>query len=674
LPPPSPQPRRRPHPAPSPPRAAALLLLAALSGCLTPRGTAERPLVTELRIDGARAVSSEEIEKGLATQQSNLPWLPFFGEPRYLERDALPTDLKRIERFYRAKGYYGARVTGTDLVEHGRGRVEVVVHVEEGEPVKVEDVTVTGLEGIAPEVAARAGRVHIHKGDVFTERAYDAGRDAILDALRSSGYARAAVEQQALVDEVERQALISYQVSPGERFRFGNVFVAGTAVVPRNRVRDEAQLAVKPGEYFNPEKLQDAQSRVFDLGVFGGVRVSQGTPDTGKQTIPVVVAVREAPFRTVRIGPGVAIQATRWEANATASWTHRNWFGGLRKLSVDARVGYAWIPSPLQRQAKQGVVGLASVDFAQPGAIRRFLDLAARLELQRGLEEAFDYTSERLRLSTPLRLRRWTLVPSYNLELYQLSGTVTVIPGSGTPEILSQCRGEFCLLSYLEQRVTWDGRDDPVNTRSGLYASLAFQEGFRLFGNGFPYLRVIPEARAFWRLGDKLVLAFRGRVGALVPFGNEDSPIVARFAAGGPNSMRGYYTRRLSPMGISEGEFVPVGGEQLTEGTLELRFPIAGELGAALFLDAGDVRATSAANGSVVQRMVTSLVGAIDPRNLQYAAGVGLRYATPFGPVRLDVGVRLPRRDDGQWVVPEVPGGGHTEPIVAVHISLGEAF
>ena len=218
-----------------------------------------------------------------------------------------------------------------------------------------------------------------------------------------------------------------------------------------------------------------------------------------------------------------------------------------------------------------------------------------------------------------------------------------------------------------------------MNTRRGFYTSLAVQEGFRIAGAGFPYLRVVPEVRAFWSFGPKLTVAARARVGALVPLGGADAaPIIARFYAGGPNSMRGYYTRRLSPMSETEdGEFVAVGGEQLTDGSLELRFPIAGALGGTLFLDAGDVPSTTSGEGTALRRMATSLVGALDPRDLQYAAGLGLRYRTPFGPLAFDVGVRLPKRSGGRWVIPEVPSGGgaeHTEPLIGAHLSLGEAF
>ena len=143
--------------------------------------------------------------------------------------------------------------------------------------------------------------------------------------------------------------------------------------------------------------------------------------------------------------------------------------------------------------------------------------------------------------------------------------------------------------------------------------------------------------------------------------------------AGGPLSMRGYYTRRLAPMELQRNAWVPIGGNGLADGSAELRFALTGALGAAIFLDGGAVSDASS-NPSAWQ-------AAIDLGRVQWAAGMGLRYATQFGPLRLDVAARLPDRwSTERTAFPAVPftawpdGTLHREPIVAVHLSLGEAF
>jgi translocation and assembly module TamA len=640
-----------------------------------------------VHIAGARAFDEEDIVAKLATHESERPLpVPVVGPIVHqvelelgdvavalLDREALSVDRRRVEAFYRERGYYEARVTDVEVVPAGRGRVDVTLHVSEGRPVRVAKVTVEGLED-APEAALRLGKLPLQVGDVFSEAAYDAARDAIRGALRTTGWATAEVEQRATVLPEPATAEVVYRAAPGRRWKVGPIFIAGTSVLPRDRIREQVLGAVTPGEWFDESRLPVAQARVFGLGVFGAVRVSRGQPDERRGTIPVVVAVREAPFRTLRFGPGLGFEAIRWDVQALVGWQHRNFFGELRRFGTEARVGYAWIPNPLN-PTKEATVGLVAADFSQPGALTRYVDLSARLELEKGIEQAYDFYSERLRLGLPLRIApRWTLFPSYNLEVYQVSNYGEVFdPGDPTGgRTLENCVGSVCLVTYLEQRIAWDGRDNPVNTRRGLYVGFAVQEGFGIGAYGYQYLRFLPELRAFRPLGRRMVLAARARVGALIPVNEQgEPPLVARFLAGGPVSMRGYYTRRLAKMVLDDaGEWVPVGGNGLVEGNVEVRYDTSGNLGLALFLDGASVSDASGALPSTWQRTLS------EP---QFAAGLGLRYRTPFGPVRLDVGVRLP---DGIFSgdFPAVPftaypdGTPHSEPIVAVHLSLGEAF
>lgn len=661
-----------------------VLLAVATGGCLRARGTPEEPVVTGVELRGARALDGDDVLEKLATQPSDR-WA--WQEARRLDPDALSVDRRRVEAYYRERGYYDARVRDVQVRRDGRGRARVIFEVEEGAPIRVRAVVVDGLDA-APEARARVGRLPLREGEIFTEGAYDATRGRILSALRNTGWANAEVTQQARILTEEHAAEVRYEVKPGRRWKFGPILPAGSAAVARERIRREASVDVTPGDWYAEEQLAKAQARVFGLGVFGGVRVIRGTPDPQRGTIPIVVAVREAPFRTLRAGAGVGVESNvRWDVHGVGGWTHRNFLGDLRRVQLELRAGYAWL---LTTSPREGPVMLASAEFSQPGAISRRIDASIRLEVERGLQQAYAFWSERLRLGLPLRLApRWTVVPSYNLEVFQLEDVVQSFdpsrPQDEGPE-LQNCSGNVCLLSYLEQRVAYDGRDDPINTRRGVYASLAVQEGFNLGGYGYRYLRVLPEARAYVPLGDATVFAVRGRLGALAPVDEEGPPpIVARFQGGGPLSMRGYDTGRLSPMIFRNGDWVPVGGNGLVDGSAELRFDLSGSWGGALFLDGGYVsRPTAVPSG---------WQAVLDPSRLQLASGLGLRYRTPFGPIRLDAGFMIP----SDWsadvpfrerfpTVPSVenagdalPEGGvvpafHRERWFAIHLSIGEAF
>lgn len=668
------------------PLVAALALSLGSAGCVHGRGTAEEPLVDAVDFRGVRAVNEGELAEGLATR-GPLPRSGITGglvtDRQRLERDALPSDLERIRAFYRERGYYGAAVEEPLVEEAGRGVVRVVFRVTEGRPTRVTRLEIVGLDA-APEAAARVGKLPLRVGDVFRLSEYDAARDALTAALRNSGWATAEVEQSAVVLPEEAAAEVRYEVKAGLRYRFGPIFVGRVAGVPQKKILEQVSTAIRTGEWWDESKLAVARRRLSDLGVFGAVRVARATPDAQRSTIAVVIDLRQAKYQTVRAGPGLAFDPARWDAEVQVGWQHRNFMGDLRRLSVGLTAGYAWVPTPFTPR-KEGPVAKLVAEFQQPGAFGRWVDASVRAEVERGIEDAYDYVAERLRLGLPLRLvSRLLLVPSVNFELYQLSNTeadfvpgADPVPGDGDEPVLENCQGDLCLLAYLEQQIAWDARDNPISSRRGWYLALALQEGLDAGGYGYRYLRLQPEFRGFLPLGRKAVLAFRTRVGALIPIGETGSPpVVARFNAGGPISMRGYYTDRLSPMVLQDGEWASVGGNGVADGSLEIRLDLGGSLGGVVFVDAANISNASSSP--------TEYQKGLDPTALQWAAGLGLRYRTPFGPVRLDVGVRLPDDIDpdlpfAHWF-PPVPytfyedGTPHREPIVAVQFALGEAF
>jgi translocation and assembly module TamA len=657
----------------------AALLLLAVAGCLHPEGTAQRPAVTSFDIEGTKGVSAGALRDSLATQPSG-KWA--WEETQFFDEDAFANDKRRVVRYYQAHGYYDAKVTDAEVLPDGEGRVKLRIRVTEGAPVHVASIEMPGIEK-APEARERLRRLPLQQGDVFTEAAYDATRAAILNALTTTGWAQAEVSAHAQIDPATHTARVTYAVNAGERYKFGALFVGGAVAIPRSRIREEAEVAIKPGATFDSSALRKGQGRISDMGVFGGVRVTTGTPDEVRKQMPVVVSVREAPFRTIRAGPSFEFEATKWELDALVGWSHRNWLGGLRKLNLDLKAGYAWLPTIIS-PTKTGVVGLASADFTQPAIIGHDVDLNVRVELERGLELAYDFWAERFRIGTPIRWGRVvTFNPSYNLELYETTGQVSQgNPSTGNVLLLQTCPSsgnpDVCVLSYLEQRFSLDFRDDPIITTKGFAFSIALQEGFSLFGLGSPYLRLLPEVRGFLPLAGGVVLAARARIGIAKPLGGGDVPLPAKFMSGGPNFMRGYYSRALSPVICNPAdtckEYIPVGGNGLVDGSVELRFPISGNLGGVVFLDYGNV--------------TIEYADALNLSNLQYAVGFGVRYRTVFGPIRLDIAGRLPKGAIGdQPGVPivTIPASGqpftnasvigyHSFPIVSVHLSIGEAF
>ncbi len=273
----------------------------------------------------------------------------------------------------------------------GKDGVALEVRVEEGQPTRVASLKVVGLDDLpwSDQQAARNG-LALHEGQVFDEGDWQSSKSGMVAQLRQRGYFRAAAAGEALVGESSHQANLTIVVRPGLAYRFGAIDVKAPpdGRIPPVLVWDQTRLAIPEGQLFNDDALDEAQRRVFGMGVFATVRVTPGTPDDTTARIPVVVTVREAPFRTLRAGGGLKIDQIHQEARLIGEWSHRNFEGGLRKLTIHAEAGWAFLPNvwavatnDQTQPLRDGPVADFSVSFEQPRFLGR--PVAARAEQHR---------------------------------------------------------------------------------------------------------------------------------------------------------------------------------------------------------------------------------------------------------------------------------------------------
>ncbi len=633
----------------------AIALLAAATGCA--HVEPGREVLTDLDIEGNETLSDSEIERRLALAETPVwPW----ADRQYYDQGTLTGDRRRLLRYYQASGFYEAKVKSRVAREDGKAQVTLIV--EEGPASVIESVEVRGLEGLPAGVrdAVLKEPLPLRKGDRVTEAAWDATRAALVQRLRDLGYGDVSVTGQVSVDPRKRVASATVDVVPGTRLRFGRVVVTGAADVPRSTILEAVRRAVPEGSRFSEQRLAEAEANIVSMGVFAGVRVSRGPTMEGDDTVPVMVAVSEAPFQTVRAGVGAGLDTTAITLRATGEYTHRNFLGGLRTLRFENELGYALLTGKFGEITDHGVVGSSALDFTQPNLVRT-IDANLRLEYERDLTQSFSFDAVKGRIGFPVRLHRnLTFTPSYNVQRFWLE-TDVVSEGTGGNCQLEQ--GD-CVLAFLEERIAWDRRDHPLETRSGWYTALAAQQGLTWLGSQSEYDRVLGEVRWFQPLPWDWVLALKFEAGALFPR-EGGSPITERFYSGGATSVRAFGTRRLSPQSFDERtrDFVPIGGDALVEGSAELRIPLVGDLGMALFVDAGNVGREANASG-FREALLRPNVG----------VGGGLRYKTPFGPVRLDAGYLVAKN-----LPCIVEGGACTSSAIdespfALHFSFGEAF
>jgi translocation and assembly module TamA len=623
----------------------------AVVGCASQQKK-QAPVVRDLRIEGNQEISSRQIKNKILTAKTG--WWPF-ATKQYFDPVSWEADLRRIVRLYEARGYYQARIAHEAAIPRPKG-VALEVTIDEGQVTKVGTFEVRGLEALpAADREAALLKMPLKVGAPFEESDWDSAKSGIVPRLHDRGYAKATVEGEVLVDVKTHLAAVTIVVHPGVRYHFGAIDVktAPQAQVPAVFVWEQARLAIHEGALYSDEALEEAQRRIFGMGVFGSVTVTVGTADA-TDVLPVVVTVREAPFRTLRLGVGVVLDQIHEEARLIGDWTHRNFLGGTRKLTIHAEAGWAFLPN---------IYAVASNDESEPSRNGPVADLGATFEqprlgghpslkqqssidLSRTIQESYDNLGGRLAAGVVWQPRaRVSIFPAYHLEVDYLNGSP--INSAATAPLTLGCQTTtgscVVVLSYLEEVVTWDHRDKPLEPRNGFYASMSLQEGGGPLQGDFGYFRVLPDLRAYVSFLDDNALTFavRLQVGELWAISGE-SAVVIRFYGGGANSMRGFSERRLSPLleapipgtappapgNPQPTETVPIGGNGMFTGSFEARYSVLENVRVATFLDVGQV--------------TTGLFGVSDLPGVLWAVGVGVRYLTPIGPIRLDLARRLP--------------------------------
>ena len=612
----------------------------------------EAPVIHSLDFAGNKNIPSRQIEEKILTSPTG--WWPFASKQRF-DPIAWESDLARIERFYETRGYYRAEVVKDEVIPRPSGQVALKVTINEGQPTRISKVQLDGLGELSADDRLKVQRnLPLHQGAIFLEAEWDEAKAQIHDRLRALGYATVAVEGRADIDVDTHTTALDIVARPGARYRFGYVRVIAplTARIPVAGIWEQARLAIPEGTIFSDDAIEEAQRRVFAMGVFATVKVTSGEPDPRTARVPILVDVQESPFRSLRLGGGIRLDEIRNEARLLSEWTDRDFLGGMRKLTAHLEVGWAFLPNvyavatnELSEGPRNGPIARTSLTFEQPRLLGRpSLRERSSIEVERTLELTYDAVSTRLANGVIWQPRSsLSLFLAYHVEVDYLNGSP--INSAATAPLTLGCNttSDHCLvlLSYIEELITWDRRDNPLEPRRGFYASLSLQQGGGPLGGDFTYLRALSEVRGYVSFGEEksLTLSARLRAGDLWPSSGDpdSSAVVTRFYSGGAMSMRGFNDRRLSPLleapapaapGVAPATLtLPIGGNGLIDGSVEIRYSLTRNLRLAAFVDVGQV--------------TRGTIGPDDFIHVLWAVGFGLRYLTPVGPIRVDLARRL---------------------------------
>ena len=640
-------------------------------------------MLTAITFEGNHSIGGGELLQKIATA----PTSGFFSkDPHYYDADLFAVDLKRIVRWYNEKGFYEAKIVDVQEKRDGEGRVAVLVKIDEGRRAVVRQMDLNGLQALGrDEVNSINETLSIHKGDSFDEDGYEKAKLELQDGLRDHGFAEAQVTGAVKVAPEDGTAAIALNAVTGKRYQFGKVLISGNRQIPADQIA--RATGIDQGDRFSPTSMELAQQRVYNLGTFSGVRV--GLEPLGESPVATVrVNVREAPFETVRFGVGGTAEQTRYVLpKLHGEYTNRSLFGGLRRLELSSDVGYAFVPDIFRYdKAQSGIVTQSSAQLTIPNFYYPGLDAVARGEFDREFQQGFSYNEVAARFSLLYRRGRHSISPSLNFVRYFSIQVNTGLANlqSRNSGIGDDCPKGSCTLTYPELRYTYDARDNVIETLEGFYGTLDLQQ--TLQPGDFTYFRVEPEVRFYKGLFRYLTLATRAEYGGLFAVGGSKTLFTQRFYGGGQSFQRGYAPLQEGPKRAANPDAdlfgqstVPKGGTSSILLSAELRIRIdyvLNHLGVVPFVDASRVAddPTQPWNGG-----------------LEVAPGLGLRYITPFGPLRLDVAYLLNPKEvlatgttdkTGAVLIKDTRVAGDCHQVegclrqsrFAYHLTLGEAF
>ena len=442
-----------------------------------------------------------------------------------------------------------------------------------------------------------------------------------VEAWRNVGYAKAAVSAQDLsADHATSTLSAAVKLNPGQKLRFGKLVITGQDRMRERRIRKIAGLP--EGQVFSPQELSRATERLRRTGVFRSVTLAEDDSVTAPDQLGITATVVEEKLHRYSFGAEIA---SFDGLNLNASWLHRNLLGGAERMEVTGKI------TNIGAQAS-GIDYALGVTLDRPATLSP--DTNARFHFDIAHLDEQDFNANTFA----------TGISFSHVFTEQLSARVGVDYeyAKGT-----DVAGDFLYRNLsLPIGAIWDRRNSKTDATKGFYLE-AEAKPFLGFGTTDSGARLTFDSRAYRGFGDKngVVLAGRLQGGAIVGSTLAGTPRDFLFYTGGGGTVRGqpYQSLGVEVLGPPGAEF-KTGGTYFLAASAELRAKVTEKIGIVGFVDAGQVSVGGFSDGS---------------SNWQAGAGLGLRYATGFGPVRLDVAA---------------PVGGSTGQGVQIYVGIGQSF
>jgi translocation and assembly module TamA len=522
-------------------------------------------------------------------------------------------DRDRLVAVLYEEAYYGGvvriQIAGTDLdllppnptFDHSRP-VPVTVNVETGPVFKLGSIRFEG------DAAGRDPAQYdlVPGGEAGSLVILKAGQKLVQDLKEEGRPLARPLERQVTANHANETVDVVLGAAGGPVAPFGTVTVQGTRTVEADFVRSYSRL--DKGQRYSPEQLKKASDRLRELGVFSSITIREADQLAANGSLPLTIEVSEGKHRY--FGFGLEYSSIDG-AGVQGYWGHRNLFGEAESLRVEGAVSGIGATTDVATFDYS-----AGITYTKPGAFVPEATFVSKLEAKSETPDVYEAQS---------------VVYSAGLS-YELSETDKVSGGGEVAYIWTDDafgKNEYLTLS-LPVTYERDLRDNKLDPTEGYYATASAKPSYEaLRGNVFSSFE--GSIAGYYGLGaeDGVVLAARVAAGTLIGTGElQDIPATRRFYQGGGGSVRGYAYREISPYN-SDNE--ALGGRSYALASFETRVKVSEKIGIVPFIDVGTV--------------ATEIVP--DFNDIRAGVGIGLRYATPFGPIRIDFAVPLERYDGG---------------------------
>jgi len=560
--------------------------------------------VENIRFVGNKVMSDSDLREVIKTKES--AFYRFLSNDDIYDPDRVTFDRELLRRFYLKEGYADIRVeSAVAELTADRTKFFLTFTLDEGPRYKFGDVDVAvGLRGL--DRAQLLPTVAFKKGDWYNSELVETVSTKLSDEVGNRGYAFVDVRPRVNRNKETHTVDLTYEVNEGPRVFVERIDITGNVRTIDKVLRREMSLV--EGDAFNAAKLRRSRQRMRDLDFFNKVEVTNVPGSTPDKSV-VKVEVEEKSTGSLSLGVGYA---TDQGPLVDIGIRERNLMGRGQTLSANTTVA--------------GERTQVNVSFTEP----YFLDkeLAAGVDVfhtRSDLQNTRSYDSRETGAAARLGYQLseyWRQNLKYGFKYREIDN---IRPGASA--LITQQQGER-YISEVGQILTYDRRDSKILPTEGFIGRLS--NDLAGLGGTVHYLRSTLSANQYFPLGPQYTLSLNGRVGYIFGLG-EDVNIGDRFFLGG-DSLRGFKSAGAGPRDLSTGD--SLGGEWIYNGSVELKVPLGlpEELGISgrFFSDFGSAGGVNPSSPTVS-----------DEGSVRVSAGFGVGWASPFGPIAVDLGVPL---------------------------------